>query len=51
MEARQGRRREAGEERGREADKTKEERKEGGIETGRRMEEGVDPSNQARHSS
>ena len=43
MEARQGRRREA--------DKTKEERKEGEIEARRRKEKRVGPSNQARHSS
>ena len=43
VEARQGRRREA--------DKTKEERKEGEIEARRRKEKRVGPSNQARHSS
>ena len=50
MEARQGGGSEAGEEGESEADRTKEERKEGGIEEGRRKEGRVGPSNEARHS-
>ena len=51
VEATQGGGREAGEEGGSEADRTKEKRKEGEIEARRRKEERVGPSNQARHSS
>ena len=50
VEARQGGGSEAGEEGESEADRTKEERKEGGIEEGRRKEGRVGPSNEARHS-
>ena len=49
MEARHGGGNEAGEEGRSEADRTKEERKEG-SEAGGRKEERVSPSNKARHS-
>ena len=42
---------EAGEEGGSEVDRAKDESKEGRSESGRRKEERVGPSNQARHSS